>query len=275
MPNQLMQPDLLERYLRILGIQKTAPDFDSLAKLVEAHQYRIPFENISKLYYKKYRGLHGIPDLELYLDGIERYNFGGTCYSNNYYFYQLLTAVGYQVVLCGADMSEPDVHMVSIVTLEKREYLIDVGYAAPFRLPLPRDLATDYVITQGSDCYILKPQDAQGCSRMELFRDGNLKHGYLAKPIPKQIPDFEPAIHASFRETATFMNTILLTRFFFDRFLVIHNLTVTESKGTATSLLTLTGREDLAQVIFEYFEIPSEIAIDVVNNLGQFEDAWN
>ena len=87
-------------------------------------------------------------------------------------------------------MSNPDVHMVSMVNVDGREYLVDVGYAAPFLEPLPRDLATDYSIVLGRDRYVLKPQDAQRCSRLELYRDGNLKHGYLAKPRPKQIGDF-------------------------------------------------------------------------------------
>ena len=270
-----MQPDLLEHYLSILDVPKQKPNVDALCELVQAHLVRIPFENISKLYYKKHNDLRGLPSLELFLDGIDRFNFGGTCYTNNYYLYQLLANLGYQTMLCGADMSNPDVHMVSIVTVEKREYLVDVGYAAPFLTPLPRDLTTDHVIVLGRDRYVLKPQDAQSRSRIELYRDGNLKHGYLAKPVPRQIRDFEQVIAASYREEATFMNALLLARFYPDRSVVIDNLTVIESEGAVSRIKTLASRDELVQAVHEYFSIPLEFIIDAVNDLGQLKDAWN
>lgn len=79
-------------------------------------------------------------------------------------------------------MSNPDVHLVSMVNVDEREYLVDVGYAAPFLSPLPRDLATDFIIVLGRDFYVLKPQDAQGSSRMELYRARN----YIKCPHPGQ-----------------------------------------------------------------------------------------
>ena len=270
-----MRPDLLERCMKILGISSKGPDLASLTGLVQAHLARIPFENISKLYYKKQLGLRGIPSLNLYLEGLERYHFGGTCYSNNYYFHLLLAALGYQVVLCGADMAEPDVHMVSMVTLGGHEYLVDVGYAAPFRVPLQRDLVGDTVLVEGRDRYVLKPQDARGCSLMELYREGVLKHGYLAKPVPKQISDFEQAMRASFRPEATFMNALLLARFDADRSIVIHNLSLIESHGTATSTRMLANRGELAQVIHQYFQMPVDLITDVVDDLGELGNAWN
>lgn len=274
-PYPTMPPELLKHYLNLLGIQRRKPSLDSLSELVQAYLLRVPFENISKLYYKKRRGLRGLPSLELFLDGIERFHFGGTCYTNNYYLYQLLANLGYQSKLCGADMANPDVHLVSIVTVEGQEYLVDAGYAAPFLIPLPRDLAIDYTIVLGRDRYVLKPQDAQGCSRMELYRDGELKHGYLAKPMPRQIKEFERIIVDSYRDDATFMNALLLARFFPSRSLVIHNLTVIESQGTLSNIRTLANQDELVQVIFECFGIPSEFTMEVVNGLGRLEDAWS
>lgn len=269
-----MPSDLLERYLNLLGVQRRKPSLDALCELVQAHLMRVPFENISKLYYKKHQGLRGLRSLELFLDGIERFHFGGTCYTNNYYLYQLLANLGYQAKLCGADMSNPDVHLVSIVTVEKREYLVDAGYAAPFLTPLPRDLATDYTIVLGRDRYVLKPQDAQGCSRMELFRDGTLKHGYLVKPGPRQIHEFEQIIGDSYRKDATFMNALLLVRFFPNRSLVIHNLSVIESQETVSNMRTLPSQDELGQVIYEYFGIPKEFTKDASREVGQLGDAW-
>jgi len=274
-PYPTMPSELVERYLNLLGVRRRKPSIDALRELVQAHLSQVPFENISKIYYKKHRGLRGLPSLELFLDGIERFHFGGTCYTNNFYLYQLLANLGYQAKLCGADMSNPDVHLVSMVTVEKREYLVDVGYAAPLLIPLPRDLATDYTIVLGRDRYVLKPQDVRGCSRMELYRDGNLKHGYLAKPKSRQIQEFEHVIVDSYQDDATFMNALLVARFYPNRSLVIHNLTVIESQGTVSSIRTLANHDELAQVIVEGFGIPREFTIDAMNELGQLEDAWS
>ena len=169
-------------------------------------------------------------------------------------------------------MSNPDAHLAILVTVEGREYLIDVGYTAPFLTPLPRDLAEDHTIVLGRDRYVLKPQDSNGCSRLELYRDGKLKHGYLAKPTPKQIEDFSVA--DSFRPDATFMNALLLVRFYPDRSLTIHNLTIIESQGTISKSHVLPSRNELGQVVEEYFSIPQNIVMEAMNELRQFDDPW-
>lgn len=270
---QMLGEHLLERYLRMLGVTKREPSINSLTELVAAHLTRVPFENISKLYYRKHLALNTIPDISIYLDGIESYHFGGTCYSNNYYFYSLLANLGYMVRLCGVDMSTPDAHMVSMVNIEDREFLVDVGYAAPFLSPLPRDLKTDYTLVLGRDRYVLKPQDVEGCSHLELYRDGILKHGYLAKPAPKKLEDF--SIKDTFREDATFMNSLLLARFFLDHSIVIHNLAVIESRGTKSRNYPLKDRDELGQAVEELFGIPQGIVKEAVGELRNFNDAWN
>jgi N-hydroxyarylamine O-acetyltransferase len=270
-----MQNELFDDYLGILGVERRMPGLDALIKLVRAHLARVPFENVSKLYYKKHLGLRGLPSLELFLNGIDRFNFGGTCYANNYYFNLLLADLGYLVKLCGADMSQPDVHVVSLVTVEGREYLVDLGYAAPFSSPMPRDLAVDYIIALGRDRYVLEPQDGQGYSRLKMYRDGEVRHGYIVKPMPRQIRDFEAVIADSYREEATFMNALLLARAFPEGFLTIHNLEVIESQGAAFSMRTLDCQDELVQVIFDRFGIPAQITRDVLSELGRLDDVWS
>ena len=72
-----------------------------------------------------------MPGLDQFLADIENYHFGGTCYTNNYFLKLLLSYLGYDVKLCGADMNRPDVHVVNIVRIEGREFIVDVEYAAP------------------------------------------------------------------------------------------------------------------------------------------------
>ena len=268
-------PDLLRRYLAVLGVPQREPSLEALGELVAAHLTRIPFENISKLYNRKHRGLTSLTPIELYLDGIERYHFGGTCYSNNFHFYSLLAALGYDVKLCGADMRTPDVHLTIVVKLEGHEYLVDAGYGAPFLTPMPRDLDTDYVIRLGRERYILQPQDALGRSRLAMHRDGQPLHGYLVKPTPRKIEEFAQVIADSFRPTATFLNALLLTRFYPDRSVVIHNLTLVESQGCESVVHQLGSRDELVARIEEHFGMPRLIVAEAVSELGELEDPWS
>jgi len=63
---------LFLRYLRLLGIQKQKPNFEYLKEIVSAQVTKIPFENISKQFFKKRLNLKHLIDFELYLDGIEK-----------------------------------------------------------------------------------------------------------------------------------------------------------------------------------------------------------
>ena len=267
--------DLIDRYLNLLGIRRQMPSIHALSELIEAHLYMIPFENISKLNYKLRQNDSGIQNLKSFLDGIEHSHFGGTCYSNNFYFSLLLGNLGYQIMLCGADMSNPDVHIVSVVTIDSREYLVDVGYAAPFWMPIPLDLDSDVIIQLGSDRYRLKPKNSAGCSKMELYRNGELKHGYLVKPFPRRIDEFEHVIVNSFREEATFMNALLLAKFSPKHSCVIHNFAAIEYQGMEPFVRKLRNEDELIQTIFEWFGVPEVVSRKAINQLGQFQDAWN
>ena len=264
-----------EKYLQLLGVRKERPGLEALKRIIREHASTVPFENISKLFYKKRSGLTSLIDFELYLDGIEKYHFGGTCYANNFYLNRLLTWLGYEVKLCGADMKNPDVHIVNIVKIENREFLVDTGYGAPFSEPFPLDLSTDYEIIIGNERYVLKPRDDNNRHQMGLFRDGMLKHGYCINPTPRQIGEFLQVIANSFREEATFMNALLITRFEGDLFLSIRNLTVTEFTRSAANHQTLGSREQLARVIERRVGISEGIVLESLEGLQLAGDAWS
>lgn len=271
----MLPGDIVSRYLAILGVERAKPGLAALRELVAAHLTHIPFENISKLYYRRALGLAGLPDIRLYLEGIEKYHFGGTCYSNNYHFYLLLRSLGYESKLCAADMQNPGVHAVNMITVDGREYLVDTGYAAPFLEPIPRDLQTDYEIRLGRDRYVLQPQDARGYSQLQLFRNGLPRHGYLAKPAAKNIEDFRGVIAASFSADATFLNALLLARFWPGGSTVIHNLSVIESRDEQSTVRELQTREDLIEAIEQHFGMPREIVGEAISQLQMSQDAWS
>jgi arylamine N-acetyltransferase len=268
-------PETFERYLSILGVEPQPPSLDHLRRLVGAQLTRVPFENISKLFLKKTENASYIPSLEEHLDGIERFGFGGTCYANNPYFVELLLNCGYDVDLCGADMTRPDVHVVSFVRLDGREYLVDVGYGAPFFEPMPRDLDHEHEIAFGRNRYVLHPQDSLGRSRVDQIVDGNLIHGYVAKPKLREIGFFAEVIRESYTEAATFMNVVVVERFFSGHSVRIHNFTLTESTPDNATTTQLADKEELVEAIEHHCGFPGEIVREAIADITLEADIYS
>jgi N-hydroxyarylamine O-acetyltransferase len=268
--NEAFPGNVADRYLRLLGVTARLPTRDALGELVSAQVTTAPFENISKIHYFHSRGLAGIPDIELYLDGIEHRHFGGTCYSNNYHFFRLLVSLGYDARFCGADMNNPDVHTVSIVRVEGREFLVDTGYGAPFLAPMPLDLPGEYVLSFGNERYVLHPRGPQGRSRMDQLRDGVFAHGYCVKPAGRDIREFDAVIAHSFRPDATFLNAVSIARFSPHSSVVLHNFTLALSTIRETVLQELQDRTEMINVIVERFHMPEAIVRDAVNSILRF-----
>jgi arylamine N-acetyltransferase len=257
--------ELFDRYLRLLGVARRPPGLAALQELTRAHLKRVPFENLSKLYSRNDVSRR-LPDLRQFLDGIEHARLGGTCYANNYHLYELLADLGYEVALCGADMSAPDVHLVNVVALERGRHLVDGGYGAPFLDPMCMDLAQDYRILNGRDRYVLKARDLAGRSRMEHHRDGKLRHGYLVNPAPRRIEEFTGVIADSFRAEATFMNALMVARFFDERSLTLRNLTLTEATATTWRSRDV-DRAGLPLVIEREFGISRDLAREALHGV--------
>lgn len=264
---------LFDKYLELISIDPTNSSFESLCNIVKAHLIKIPFENISKLLYKK-KGMDYIPDLKTYLNGIENYNFGGTCYSNNYYLYLLIKHLGYNIKLCGADMKNSDVHVISIVTIEEKEFIVDVGYAAPFYSPLPRGLNEDYIIKSGEEAYYIKPLDNKGRTKVEQYYNGRLQHWYTAKPQARKIEEFTKVIKNSYAENAIFMNALRITRFTNQGSLVLKNLLLTETTRLKSSVTEITFK-NISGIIQQKFGIPAEIVKEALLDLRELKDIYS
>lgn len=268
----LLDPGQVERYLRVLRVSARPPGLEALAELVAAHVTRVPFENLSKLHRWRHGGLAGVPDLGTFLDGVERSSLGGTCYANNFHLYGLLASLGYDARLCGADMAEPDVHLVIRVTVDGRPWLVDAGYGAPFLHPLPLDLPAEQVVALGRERFVLRPRDAAGRSRLDHFRDGVLAHGYLAKPEPRTLEEFEGVIRRSFLPEAAFLNAVVLFRFSPGRSTAIRNLQRIETDGDRWTIFPLRDRRELVEEIERCFGIPAAFAAEAVVEVGALRD---
>ncbi len=249
--------ELFSRYLDLLGAPRRRPGYDALRELTFAQLTHIPFENISKLHRRRDPGRRGLPNLQDFLDGIERHHFGGTCYPINFHLHGLLADLGYDVKLCGADMSAPDVHLVNVVTLDGRPHLVDGGYAAPFLEPIPLDLDRDHTIVWGAERYVVRRRDARARSRIERHAGGGVVHAYVVNPTPRRIEEFAGVIADSYSDDATFMHALLLVRFRATSSVTLRNLTLVTVDGASSRVTRLSGIDEVPGVVEREFRIPA------------------
>jgi len=258
---------LFERYLKILNIPRKNPGYSYLKELLTAHLIKIPFENISKLYYYKTLRLKNIPDFDLYLEGIEKNNLGGTCYSNNNYFNQLLNHLGFNAKLCGADMTAPDVHLVNVVSLEEKEYLADVGYGSPFFDPIPLFHEENFEIKFGNETFIVFPQNELGHSEMKQYCKNKHKHGYVVKPLNRDISEFKYVIADSFRPSATFLNRITAVKFEVQSSISVRDYSLIRMNIKNAEKVILADKNQIFEQIYSNFNIPKSIIRESLNSI--------
>ncbi len=263
-----MTRDQSDRYLSLLGVPREAPALPALARLVAAHLARIPFENVSKLI----RHARGEPatldELDEFLDRIERSNLGGTCYACASHFNALLDGLGYDARLCGAAMDQPDVHAVNVIAVDGHEYLVDVGFAAPFFTPLPLDEQDPVVVPLGRESYVLQPRSAEGNNRLDHLEDGAVIHGYTLDRTPREPAHFRAVIADSFRSDSTFLNRLRIVRHTPERSISLRNFTITVTEGDTIRTRTLPGPEALADVVEVLLGIPASTAREALAALG-------
>lgn len=269
--------DRYSRYLRLLGIEGLPSGADGLRALVHAHLLRVPFENVSKLLLIAREGAGRPIALDEFLDGIEHHDFGGTCYSSNPFLAELLAALAYDAALFGADMSRPNVHTSIRVRTDGREYHVDVGYAAPFREPIPLD-ALPYEIVAGRSRYVLA-RAGEG-HQMTFFTDGVVRHGYSVHPPPRSASFFHPVILDSFVPGRTFMRCLRITRFFDNGAVELRNRRLLRIQGMQVTERTIESMAELRRAVDEEFLMPRcrvEDAVAALERLNQrdfFGPGW-
>jgi arylamine N-acetyltransferase len=262
------------RFLALLNQPPTTPSASGLATIVAAHLVRIPFENLSKLI-RHARGLPpAIPSIDDYLDRIEHLNLGGTCYACAIHLNALLRHLGYDAALCGAAMSQPDVHAVNVVTVDGRAYLVDVGYAAPFHAPMPLDLAAPRTLAHGPHRYTLHPADPDGRHRLDHIRDGERIHGYTLDLIPRDPGHFEPAITDSFHPDSEFLNQLRIVRHLRQRSVSFRDFTVMVIDERGVRARTLADRGEVTGVLEVMLNVPAAVTAEAISALAARQEAW-
>ncbi len=122
---------LLDRYLNAVEVEPGAPTMSLLEQLTRRHVARFPFASIGPQL--------GDPlplDVDALFDRIVVRRRGGYCFEQNGLMFDILRGLGFdttmvlaRVLLSGAD-HPPLTHRFTMVTLDDRRYLVDVGFGA-------------------------------------------------------------------------------------------------------------------------------------------------
>jgi N-hydroxyarylamine O-acetyltransferase len=243
-----------QRYLRLLGIEEFPRGLSGLQLLVRRHLAVVPFENISKLLLFDREGAPRPFGLDEYLDHIEFSDLGGTCYTLNGYFVELLRALGYDAELLGADMSRPDVHACARVRVESVPYHVDVGFASPFRSPLPLNhLPAE--IREGSQRYILD-ESANGTFRLSQYSGADFVMDYLMHDPPRQRDFFDAPLRESYASTAYFMQCLRINRTFEACSVDLTNRNLTRHIAGQTSVTSLRDLREIKAAVRDELQMP-------------------
>jgi len=166
------------------GIRLLRPDTDLLWECAAAFA-RLPYENLTKLI-KKHRFPPGPARRRSPSEVIEdhlQYGTGGTCFSLNNLFAEVLHRLGFPCfpVLC--DMrAGADSHCALVVTLGNQPYLLDPAYLIRQPLPLPlgdqQDKQTD---TTGNVVVT-----ATGAASYDLATYNRWRYSIKLDPVPRQ-----------------------------------------------------------------------------------------
>jgi N-hydroxyarylamine O-acetyltransferase len=182
-------------YLKRIGFEKTdlVPSFENLCTLQRLHLLSVPFENLDIHLGRKI-------ELENSFNKVVQQRRGGFCYELNGLFYQLLKDIGFNVqIISGRVYNKakknypPEFdHMALIVSLYKREYLVDVGNGEFALQPLKIELDIEQVDPRGK--FIIEKSQDDYLLVNKIVDDDKMPQ-YLFALTSRTVSEFLPMLH--------------------------------------------------------------------------------
>jgi arylamine N-acetyltransferase len=202
--------EVLERW----GCHESGPpDEEHLRRLHHAWLDNVPFENITKL-----MGAHspggGEPTrtlVQFWTDHL-KWNSGGTCFDSAAAFRQLLEARDFspRYVFCRLPGKGERSHVALLVTVGDDDWLVDVGYALPEPIPLPRSTT----VRRQTPLYDVELRRGPEGEHLLFTEDGRgSRFRYSVAPVPATPAGFQAAWLDTFLPGAPYMSRLALGRF--------------------------------------------------------------
>lgn len=221
----------LNKYIAYLGLEKEEPTKDFLIKLYQHHLARVPYELTSKFIYSL--GGTYIPTIEVFVENLIHRGFGGNCYILNINFLRLLHTLGFQGYLVNV---EPG-HLGIIISIEERDYFVDVGYGAPLNqlVELKQENWNGKIF--GEEIFFTYKDDNQ--IEYERVYKGKMIVSKKIHLSPMKEIDFQTNIEASFHDSDAnpFMRRVSMAKVTGTKYIWVRNnrITVRHSKEDRTT----------------------------------------
>ncbi|MCF6136640.1 arylamine N-acetyltransferase [Pseudalkalibacillus berkeleyi] len=268
-------PVWADRYLERLGLEQELPTRLFLEKFCRAHLNAVPFENISKLMYLrdyKINKFH-IPPIDVYVENMFRYDFGGTCYTNNSHALKLLKTLGYE----GYHVELGKSHIGIMIELDGERLYLDFGSASPFFKPVNFEKDTNNLTAYDiEEIRILPDSDNKGTYRFIRYRDGKVvKDDWDFNPDHKMTFEaFEPTITKSNQPGAFFLSHLRCHHYQISQnrtlSLVNNTFSIRYENGEVDERI-LQSEKEITEVLQDEYQLPKlpvVEAIRVLESLG-------
>lgn len=251
----------------------------------------VPFGNLV-LHYSQHHTISLDPET-LFIKLVER-RLGGYCMENNAFFATVLLSLGYELYTTGArvsyalDASSKDAqgydgwsHMLNILTIHGRKYMVDVGFGAstptqPIHL---KDGETCPNVPTSQARLVYKPiaPFTDSGQRMWVFQVRNNPEGSWTSQYCFSELEFLPQdykvmnYYTSQSRTSWFTQKLVLTKLLLDKDQnkPIGNLTLSSTElkqrlhGQSETIMTCTTEEERVTILKKHFDVelrPDEIA---------------
>ncbi|MCP2043267.1 arylamine N-acetyltransferase [Pontibacter sp. HSC-36F09] len=183
-------------YLERIGYTgELQPTLEVLRQLQKRHLLSVPFENLDIH--------HGVPielDVERIFNKVVLQKRGGFCYELNGLYFELLTAIGFDVRRISAKVysssegtytPEYD-HLALLVTIAGEDYLTDVGFGEFSFAPLKMALNQVQADARGNYIFDRYDEDYYRISRVE---DGEIRPEYIFRTAARAFDEFTGMCH--------------------------------------------------------------------------------
>lgn len=257
---------LFRRYLSCLGWIGDP----GLFELVRTHLIKVPLENVSSILAVADGAKPGLPSVESFLEGIERHDLGGSAFTNNGYFVELLRYLDYDVDLLGADVEgRPLAHAVCRVLHDDRPHLVDLGLGAPFYEPIPLDGELPYRVESGDRSFVLDRHADAGCFEMTTLDGGRRTTSYVVRPTPRRLAEFGPTVQALL--AGEYLRHLEITRIFASRRASLRDAVVILTRHNESESRTVRDLAELEASIqgdFQLHRLPLGRAVAALKGRG-------
>ncbi len=244
------------KYLSRIGISSNVkPDLQTLIKLHKSHILNVSFENLDI-----HLGREITLDLEKFYTKIVLNNRGGFCYELNGSFYNLLSKLGYDVIMISVrvanskgDFGKEFDHMALIVKLEE-EWLVDVGFGDSFIEPVKLELELPqkqygmiYKIGKHDEEYFKLQKSSDG----EKFIDQ-----YIFTLKERELNEYtEMCIHNQTSPTSMFTQKRICTMATENGRMTLSDLKLIISNNGEKNETTLNNEDEFQDCLRNYFKI--------------------